>query len=186
MLYDFVWCSTQNERRPHPNWSLTKNGRRPYPKCLFQRIRVLRIFALRDFLNCTLLCVCPLCEINFTSKIVMQNLKNLAKRRYEAPLSSEINILGKVVFHFGLGSNLGEVFFHFGWNIIQNHTTSYNIIQHHTTSYDVLWRHTTSYNIIQNHTTSYNIIEHYTISYNITNIIQQHTSSHNITQHHTS
>ena len=52
MLYDFVWCSTQNGRRPHPNWNLTQNGRRPYPKCLFQRIRVLHIFALRDFCVC--------------------------------------------------------------------------------------------------------------------------------------
>jgi len=50
MLYDFVGSSTQNGRRPHPNWNLTQNGRRPYQKCLFQRIRVLHIFALRDFL----------------------------------------------------------------------------------------------------------------------------------------
>ena len=41
MLYDFVWCSTQNGRRLHQKWkmsppkmegNLTQNGRRPYPK----------------------------------------------------------------------------------------------------------------------------------------------------------
>ena len=109
--------------------------------------------------------------------------KNLAKRRYEAPLSSEINILGKVVFHFGwdclpIWASSSSILGRTSYNIIQHQTTTYNFIQQ---SYNIIHHH----NIIQNHTTLYNIIQHHKTSHSI---IQHQTTSHDIknsTKHHT-